>query len=38
MLAPIALGENCITLDLPNPRLDVNDESIESILSNGVEV
>lgn len=36
MLAPIALGENCITLDLPG--LDVNKESIVSIVSNGVEV
>lgn len=36
MLAPIALGENCITVDLPG--LDVNKESIVSIVSNGVEV
>jgi hypothetical protein len=28
MLAPIALRENCITLDLPSPKVDVNDESI----------
>lgn len=35
ILAPIALRENSITFDLPNPRLDANDESM---VFNGVDL